>query len=196
MPKWSDTFVGILEERFGANPSREDLLSEFAWVEELHRKAGENLSPEALENAEPHEIYSRLKELSLPKFPLRLTNLGRENQAGDVAEMVRRLLLTKGGYREKLGAAKVPQAGVVTLTGILCLCRPHRFLLRSTAFTRGAAKAIPLYGLRALNELSYEDFFDLCTELARVQTAYFSLAGLGKWAERLKFLLLYAILAV
>jgi len=143
---------------------------------------------------DPPAVYARLRTLSVPRCPIRITNLGRENQAAGVADALLRLLETPGEFEEKYRAAKIPQAGVVTITEILCVAKPMRFVLRNTRFTKALAKVIPFYTPRGLDELAYEDFLTLCRELARVLETALAAVGLGDWARTHRFLLLYAVL--
>jgi hypothetical protein len=192
--KWSDDFLKFLQNRFGVEPKREEIETRFAWVGELHAQARELLAPENLRAIPPHEVYARLKALNVPHCPIRITNLGRVNEAEKVVESLLKLLETQGGFEEKYRAAKIGQTGVVTISEILCVYRPMRFVLRNTAFTKAAAKVVPLYTKRALDELPYNEFLDTCGELAKVTENYLQPTGLSDWARELRYLLLYAVL--
>lgn len=193
MASWSDLFAGHLD-RLLSGMERADFLARFGWVEEYSRKAIEILSPENLASLPPHEIYSALDSLNVPKCQVRMTNLGRVNQAADVVSGIAALLSQPGDFAEKYRAGKIPQTGVVALTQILSLARPHRFVIRNAPFTRALAKQIPFYTAKALDELGYEEFLDICRELARVVTARLKPLGLSAWSEEYRFLLLYALL--
>lgn len=193
MPNWSDLFAREMEALL-AGLSREAFLERFGWVEEYSRRAAELLSPENLASMPPAAIYAALDSLNVPKCQVRMTNLGRVNQAAEVTEAIARLLAKPGDFAEKYRAGKVPQAGVVTLTQILSLARPHRFIIRNAPFTRALAKVVPLYSVRALDELGYEEFLDICRELARPMQTLLKPLGLEAWAEQHRFLLLYALL--
>lgn len=193
MPSWSDLFARDMEALL-AGTTRETFLERFGWVEEYSRRATEILSPENLSAMPPAAIYAALDSLNVPKCQVRMTNLGRVNQAGEVTEAIARLLAKPGDFAEKYRAGKFPQAGVVTLTQILSLARPHRFIIRNAPFTRALAKVVPFYTVRALDELGYEEFLDICRELARPMQALLKPLGLDEWAERHRFLLLYALL--
>lgn len=194
MTGWGDLYRGLLVRKLGAVPDGAAARERYAWVERLHGLARELLEPARLRELPAAEVYAGIKALAVPQCHIRPTNLGRENQASDVVEMLLKLLETPGDFAQKYRAAKVPQAGVVTITELLCLAKPQRFAIRNAAFTRAVAKAIPFYTRRAVEELVYEDFLDFCRELAKVQEAYFAAAGLGEWALAHRFLLLYAIL--
>jgi hypothetical protein len=60
--------------------------------------------------------------------------------------------------------------------------------------TRALAKVVPLYPRKALEELAYEDYLDICAELAKVLQEYLTPVGLGEWAKEHRYLLLYAML--
>jgi hypothetical protein len=194
MANWTDDFNLMLRKKLGDNPSREELQNRYGWVGELHRQARELLEPEILREIPPQEIYSRLQSLSMPQCQIKMTNLGRMNDAEKIRDSIVTLITTKGNFAEKYRAAKFPQAGVVTITEILCIAKPMRFMLRNTAFTRGLAKVTPFYTKKALDELSYEELYDICFELAKVQQEFFRPVGLENWAKEHRFLLMYAIL--
>ncbi len=194
MTNWSDAFQRFLDARLGSAPERNQVTARFQWVEDLHRESRDILSLEALRQMPPPEVYARLKALSVPRCPIRLTNLGRVNDAERVKESLIRLLETPGNFAEKYKAAKFPQAGVVTLTEILCVVKPMRFILRNAMFTKELAKVVPLYTRRGLQELPYEEFLDICRELARITQQHLIPAGLADWAKTHRFLLLFAVL--
>lgn len=193
MGNWSDLYDNHLAELLGGL-AKEDILARYGWVEEYARRAAELLSPENLRDMPPHEIYAALDALNVPKCQVRMTNLGRVNDAESVIGGIRALLSKPGDFAAKYRAGKVPQAGTVALSQILSLARPDRFVIRNAPFTRALAKQVPLYSARALDELGYEEFLDICRELARVTEARFKAPGLGEWALRHRFLLLYALL--
>ena len=195
MPAWSDLFDRHLETLF-AGFDREDILARYGWVEEYSRMATELLSPDNLADMPAHEIYSGLDAINVPKCQVRMTNLGRVNEAGQVVEGIAALLSKPGDFGAKYRAGKIPQAGTVALSQILTLARPDRFAIRNAPFTRALARQVPLYSARALDELGYEEFLDICRELTRVVEARLKPLGLGEWALRYRFLLLYAILVV
>ena len=173
---------------------RERFLERFGWVSEYVDRAAAALSPDSLAKSPPETIYSTLDTLNIPGCQVRMTNLGRVNQADEVVEGIGRLLAQPGDFAVKYRAGKIPQAGVVTLTQILSLARPHRFVIRNAKITRALAKCIPFYTARALDELGYEEFLDLCRELSRVVEINLKPLGLGDWAGKYRFLLLYALL--
>ena len=195
MASWSDIYVQYLDALL-PGMGREEFLARFGWVEEYSLAARRLLSPENLADMPPHEIYAALDSLNVPKCQVRMTNLGRVNQAGDVVSGIAALLREPGDFAEKYRAGKIPQAGIVTLTQILSLARPHRFVIRNAPFTRALAKQIPLYTARALGELGYEEFLDICRELVRVTEERLAPLGLRDWVREYRFLLLYALLVV
>jgi hypothetical protein len=154
------------------------------------------LSPESLAARPAGEIYAALDSLNVPDCQVRMTNLGRVNRAEEVVAGIAALLAKPGDFAEKYRAGKIPQAGVVAFSQILCLARPHRFAIRNRPFTRALAKAVPFYTVRALDELGYEEFLDMCRELFRAVEIRMGGLGLGGWAAKYRFLLLYALLAV
>lgn len=160
------------------------------WVPEIAEKAKVMLTPEFLSSISPEEVYNHIKELGISQCPIKLTNLGRVNDAQRVVDSLLKLLSTPGGLSEKYRAAKFPQAGIVTITELLCVARPLRFICRNTAFTREFAKIIPLYSKKALDELPYEEFLDLCRELCKILEEAPGIAG--EWAKKYRYLLLYA----
>lgn len=191
---WSDIFAGYLDKIL-AGTKAEGFLARYGWVEEYAHRAEALLSPENLASCPPHEIYAALDSLNVPQCQVRMTNLGRANQAQDVVMRIAALLSCPGEFADKYKAGKFPQAGIVTLTQILSLARPHRFVIRNAPFTRALAKQIPFYSAKALDELGYEEFMDICRELARVLEDKLKPLGLMEWATRHRFLLLYALLA-
>lgn len=193
MAGWKEILDKQLEGEF-AGLDREAFLAKYGWVEEYSRKALELLSPGRLASTPPHEIYAALDSLNVPKCQVRMTNLGRMNQADEVVEAIGALLSQPGDFARKYRAGKIPQAGVVTLTQILSLARPHRFVIRNAPFTRALARRIPFYSAKALDELGYEEFLDICRELAKAVEERARPLGLAAWAADHRFLLLYAIL--
>lgn len=194
MATWGDAFRELLVRSLGARPEADPIRARFGWIEELHRRAAALLDPEVLPALSPRELYAGLSALHLPGSAIRVTNLGRENEAEGVKDALHRLLTDQGGFAEKFRAAKIPQAGVVTLSELLTLAKPHRFVCRNTAFTRALAKVIPVYSRRALEELPYDDFLDLCRSLCELLEAHLAPAGLAEWVRQYRYLLLYAIL--
>lgn len=193
MADWSGLFAAYLEN-IVEGVDRDEFLRRYGWVEEYSARATEALSPERLAATPPEDIYRLLDGLNVPGCQVRMTNLGRMNQAGEVVDGIRRLLEAPGDFAVKYRAGKIPQAGVVTLTEILSLARPHRFVIRNAPFTRALAKQVPFYTKRALDELGYEEFLDICRELARVVEEKLKPLGLAEWAKERRFLLLYALL--
>ncbi len=194
MADWADTYRAWLEARYGTPPDAASFRARFAWMEDLHAKARELLTEEALAALPPPEIYAHLRELSVPRCPIRVANLGRVNDAAGVVESLRRLVSAPGDFEAKLRAAKIPQAGRVTIGELLCVLKPHRFPLRNTAFHRAAARVVPFYTKRGLEELPDPEFLDLARELTRIQERWLAETGLGPWAKQYRFLLLYAVL--
>lgn len=193
MAGWKEMLDKQLEKEF-AGLDKAAFLARYGWVEDYSRKTLELLSPERLASTPPHEIYAALDSLNVPKCQVRMTNLGRMNQASDVVDAIAALLSQPGDFAQKYRAGKIPQAGVVTLTQILSLARPHRFVIRNAPFTRALAKRIPFYTAKALGELGYEEFLDICRELAKAVEERVKPLGLAAWAAEYRFLLLYAIL--
>ena len=193
VPSWSALF-DLHMEKLLAGLDREAFFRRYGWVEDYARKAGELLSPASLAAMPPEKIYAALDSLNVPKCRVYMTNLGRMNQAAEVVAGITALLSEPGDFAEKYRAGKIPQAGKATLSQILCLTRPHRFAIRNTPFTRALAKQTPFYSAKALEELGYEEFLDLCRELARIAEKRLKPLGLAEWAEKHRFLLLYALL--
>lgn len=193
MASWSDLYDRYLEKLLH-DSDKDAFLAHHGWVEEYSRKAEAILSPDHLRNMPPQEIYAALDSLNVPHCQVRMTNLGRMNQASDVLAKISALLSQPGDFAEKYRAGKFPQAGIVTLTQILCLARPHRFAIRNAPFTKALAKQVPFYTAKALDELGYEEYLDICRELARVTEFRLKAYGLEEWAKRLRFLLLYSLL--
>ncbi len=193
MPDWSSLFAAHLDSLF-ANDSAAAIRERYAWVDDYSARARDILSPASLDSRPPPEIYAALDSLNVPKCQIRMTNLGRMNQAEDVVHAIRELVSKPGDFAVKYKAGKIPQAGVVTLTQILCLVQPHRFAIRNAPFTKALAKQVPFYNARALDELDYESYLDICRELARVMEEKLKPFRLDEWARDHRFLLLYAIL--
>lgn len=192
MAEWSDLFRKELVTKFGEQVDAVDFMQRFSWVREFSVRAARILEPEYLKSMPPQDIYQELSMLTIPECPIRMTNLGRANSAEKVVDSLVKLLTVQGGFAEKYSAAKFPQAGLVTLTEILCICRPHRFICRNTAFTRALVRVVPFYSKKALDELEYSEFLDICTELTKVLLAY--LQDRVDWAKSVRYLLLYATL--
>ena len=192
MAAWEDLFRDELCRRFGAPVAAEEFNDRFSWVMEFHERAIKVLNPEYLQSMPAQNVYAELKALTIPQCPIRLTNLGRANSAQQVVDSLVRLLVTPGSFQEKYRAAKFPQAGIVTLTEILCVARPHRFVCRNTAFTRALTRVVPFYSRKALDELAYSEFLDICEELVKIMKDY--LMPEITWADKARFLLLYSIL--
>lgn len=193
MAEWSGLFDRHME-RLLAGLDRDAFLERFGWVEEYAARAAALLSPENLASMPPQEIYAGLDSINVPQCQVRMTNLGRVNMAREVVDGIGALLSEPGDFARKYRAGKIPQAGIVAMSQILCLARPHRFVVRNAPFTRALAKQTPFYTAKALDELGYEEFLDICRELAKVAEARLKPLGLGDWAQRHRFLLLYALL--
>lgn len=193
MASWTDLFDKYLTGLL-AGLDRESFLDSYGWVEDYAERAGVILSKQNLEAMPPHEIYAALDSLNLPHVQVRMTNLGRMNAADAVVEGIRNLLEKPGDFAAKYRAGKIPQAGVVTMTQILTLARPDRFAIRNAPMTRALAKQVPLYTARALDELGYEEYLDICREMTRVAIEHAKPFGLADWALKYRFLLLYALL--
>jgi hypothetical protein len=195
MAAWSDLFARSLENEF-AGLDAEAFLLRYGWVEEASREAKRLLSPANLSSMPAQEIYAALDSIKLPKCQIHMTNLGRVNAAEEVLLGISALLSQPGDFAKKYRAGKIPQAGVVTLSQLLTLVQPQRFAIRNAPFTRALAKQIPFYTARALDELGYEEYLDLCRELARILEATVKKLGPGAWAVEHRFLLLYAVLVI
>ena len=195
MTAWGDLFDRHLEQLF-AGLGREEILARYGWVEEYADMATELLSPQNLAEMPPQQIYASLDAINVPKCQVRMTNLGRVNDAAEVVDGIAALLAKPGDFAAKYRAGKIPQAGTVALSQILSLARPDRFAIRNAPFTRALARQVPLYSAKALDELGYEEFLDICRELTRVVESRLKPLGLAEWALRYRFLLLYAILVV
>lgn len=194
MPEWSGLFDRHMERTL-AGVDGDAFRRRFAWVDDLSAKAVAALDPETLAASPPADIYAALDALNVPGCAVRMTNLGRMNQAPEIVEAIIRLLAHPGDFAEKYRAGKIPQAGVVAMTEILSLARPDRFVIRNAPFTRALAKQVPFYTQKALDELGYEEFLDICRELTRVLVARLKPLGLAEWAGEKRFLLLYAVLS-
>ncbi len=193
MPEWTGLFERFLDAVL-TGLDRGSFMERFGWVEEYSRRAAACLAPEHLDQTRPEEIYATLDSLKVPGCQVRMTNLGRLNQAEEVVDGIKRLLAQPGDFAVKYRAGKIPQAGVVTLTEILSLARPHRFVIRNAPFTRALAKVTPFYSKKALDELGYEEFLDICRELSRSIETKLKALGLAEWAKEKRFLLLYALI--
>lgn len=194
MAHWSDPIRRLVAERVGDPPDPERVRARWGWVEALHTQARAWLEPAVLAAMPAHEAYERIRALSVPGTKVKVTNLGRVNDAERVKAALLAMMTQPGDFRAKYRAAKIPQAGVVTITEVLCVAKPMRFVLRNTAFTRAMAKVVPLYSKKALDELPYEEFLDTCGELAKAVREMLTPIGMGDWARDHRFLLLYAIL--
>jgi hypothetical protein len=195
MSGWGDLFAKHLRNEF-TGLDADAFLRKYGWVESASREARRLLSPENLSAMPARDIYAALDAIKLPKCQVRMTNLGRVNDADGVVEGIRALLSQPGDFGTKYRAGKIPQAGVTTLSQILTLVQPQRFAIRNAPFTRALAQQIPLYTARALNELGYGEYLDFCRELSRVLESSVKHFGLAPWATDHRFLLLYAVLVI
>ncbi len=192
MADWADLYKNELTSKYGKTVNASEFTERFSWVLDFHDKASIVLNPEYLSSMPAPDIYKELKALTIPQCPIRMTNLGRANSADKVVDSLIKLLTTQGGFEEKYSAAKFPQAGMVTITEILCVARPHRFICRNTAFSKALTRVVPFYTKKALDELHYQEFLDICSELVKVLLDY--LEPDIKWAKNVKYLLLYSTL--
>jgi hypothetical protein len=195
---WTDAFVDFARQKFAGLPDAK-IAERWRWVDDLAADAAATLAPDNLRRMPPAEIYGHLRRLSFNGTPIRLTNLGRANDAERIVEALVKLLGTAGDFTARYRAAKFPQAGLVTLTEILCAARPTRFVCRSASFTRALAKVTPLYGYAALTEMGYEEFLDLCRALSGAlesfpENAQGGGASVRRRAKDLRYLWLYATL--
>ncbi|GHS90525.1 hypothetical protein FACS1894139_00580 [Planctomycetales bacterium] len=191
---WTDAFADLARQKF-AGLTAAEITERWAWVDNLATDAATVLEPENLRRMPPAEIYEHLRRLSFNGVPIRLTNLGRVNDAERIVEALIKLLTTPGDFAARYRAAKFPQAGLVTLTEILCAARPTRFVCRSSGFTRALAKATPLYSYAALNEMGYEEFLDLCRVLSDELVNFPDNGGVvRRRAQNYRYLWLYAVL--
>lgn len=193
MADWTALVDAFIKNKL-VDLDREAFIKRYGWVEEYSSRAKEALGGEKLESSKPEEIYALLDSLNVPGCQVRMTNLGRMNQAREVVDGIKRLLDEPGDFAVKYRAGKIPQAGVVTLTQILSLARPHRFVIRNAPFTRALAKLVPLYSMKALNEFGYEEFLDICREITKIVETNLADLQLSEWAREKRFLLLYALL--
>lgn len=194
MADWLDAFRSHCVLTLPQDMASASVQEQFAWVTSLHAQAREALAPARLRAEPPHTIYAALQTLSFPQCPLRVVNLGKANAAQQVVDGLLLLLETAGDFEDKFRAARFPQAGMVTVSELLCAAKPARFCIRNTALLRAVAKVMPLYPMGALREMPYAEFLDLMREMARAMTAHFAHFDMETWAEEHRFLALYAIL--
>lgn len=192
MAEWTDALMDLVDRKT-AGLDAAGLDARWRWADDLGARAEAALEPEKLRALPPAEIYGLLRELGIPQCPIRIANLGRTNEAEHIVASLLKLLETPGGFAEKYRAAKFPQAGMATITELLCVARPRRFICRNTAFTRALAKVTPFYGYAALNEMGYEEFLDICRVLADKLGEY-PVPVLAARAKQWRFLWLYAVL--
>jgi len=193
MTEWRDLFLSHLKTTW-LDKGPEALSQSWAWVAELHGRAKDILSVERLRSEPPQVIYKSLKSLSFPQCPLRIAHLARVNDAPRIVSALIKLLEAPGDFEEKMAAAKFPQAGIVTITELLGAIKPYRFCIKNTALTRAAAKVVPFYSPRAINELPYEEYLDPLRELAFILESALKPLGMDEWAKSHRFLALYASL--
>ncbi|MHC4870336.1 MAG: hypothetical protein ACYTFY_00660 [Planctomycetota bacterium] len=193
MSEWSGIFKQYLNKKF-AEKNSEYILSDYSWIKDIHEKAIALFNSEKLASIEPAELYKSLSELSIPQCRIKVVNLGKANDAARIIASLKALFSIQGDFEKKFKESKFPQAGIVTVSEILCVTKPIRFFIRNTAFTKGLAEVVPFYSAKAVRELSYNDLFDICNELAKVMIGFFNEKGLAEFAAEYKFLLLYAVL--
>ena len=191
MKKWSELFLKYLIHHF---PSPTVLRERFHYVETIVQHAAQLFNHDSFFSMPPEKIYEKLNSIQLPECSIRMTNLGRMNEAGHIVEKLYTLVSTAGDFETRMNAAKFPQAGVVTLSAILCVARPRLFILRNTPLTKALSKVVPFYSARALTELGYSEFLDICNELSNVLEEWANLPDIVTWIRSHRFTLLYCIL--
>ena len=192
MGDWTDAVEALVAGKI-AGLDAPAVAERWAWATELGARAAELLDPARLRARPPEAVYDDLRRLGVPQCPIRLANLGRVNDAERIVASLLKLLETPGGFVEKYRAAKFPQAGLVTITELLCVARPARFICRSASFTRALAKVTPFYGYAALCEMGYEEFLDVCRVLTG-RLERFPSPAVAALAARWRYLFLYAAL--
>lgn len=169
MAHWLDRFrlqLGRHVERF---PSAEAYKAEADWAVQKHRAAQRLLNPEHLRSARAREIYAALKEicLNVGALPFRITRIADANEAEGLRTGLCKLIETKGTAQDKMRAAALPQLGEATLTELLCLYAPHRFVMKNRPTMAGLGRLCQIYAEPDLRDMSYADYADLVAAMEK-----------------------------
>ncbi len=169
MPDWLDNFrrrAQRFAERFD---SADAYRAHVAWAIEKHQAALRLFAPDALESASPRDIYDALKQvcLNVEALPFRITRIADANEADALRVGLQRLITTKGTGEDKMRAAGLRQLGEATLTELLCVYAPARFVMRSRPVLKGLVKLCELYTERHLRDMRYQEYADLVRELEK-----------------------------
>ena len=169
MAHWLDNFRSRLQRHVSRFATAQAYQDDVDWAVQKHLAARRLLAPEAIENAAPRELYGALREvcLNVGALPFRATRIADANAVEQVRMGLCRLITTKGTAEDKMRAAALPQFGEATLTELLCVYAPHRFVMRNRATMGGIVRLCEVYSEPHLREMPYEDFADLTVELEK-----------------------------
>ena len=170
MPHWLETFQRRAEVYARALAAPEAYRAEVDWAVKKHQAARRLLAPDALDQAAPRDIYDALRQvcLNVEALPFRMTRIADSNEADRVRDGLRRLVTTKGTAEDKMRAAGLRQFGEATLTEILCMYAPQRFVMRSRPVMRGIVRLCELYTERHLRDMTYSEYADLVGQMEKV----------------------------
>ncbi len=170
MPQWLDNFQQTAQRHAAAFASPEAYRQHAAWAVDKCRTAQALLTLSALEAASPRDIYDALKRicLNVEALPFRITRIADSNEADRLRGGLLKLATTKGTAQDKMRAAGLRQFGEATLTEILCMHQPQRFVMRSRPVMKGLVKLCELYTERHLRDMTYAEYEDLLREMEKV----------------------------
>ena len=170
MAHWLDEFRRRLELHAQAFDAPEAYRADVQWAVEKHGAAERVLAPDALDQASPRDIYDGLREicLNVEALPFRITRIADANEAGRLRDGLMKLVTTKGEAEDKMRSAGLRQFGEATLTEILCMYAPHRFVMRSRPVMRGIVRLCELYTERHLRDMTYSEYADLVGQMEKV----------------------------
>lgn len=170
MAHWLDEFHRAIERHVPRFATPEDYRGHVQWAVDKHHAARELLAPEHIAKADAHTVYATLKQvcLNVEALPFRITRIADANVAEDIRLGLSKLIATKGTADDKMHAAALPQFGQATLTELLCIYDPHRFVMRSRPTVRGLVKLCGIYTEEHLRDMTYSDYADVVGQMEKV----------------------------
>ena len=173
MAHWLDNFRGRLERYVATMATPEAYQADVAWAVDKHKLAKQLLAPEAILAASQRELYDALKQvcLNIEALPFRATRIADANETDRLRNGLYKLISTKGTAADKMRAAAIRQFGEATLTELLCLYAPQRFVMKNRPTMAGLAKLCELYPESHLRDMAYAEFGDLVREMEKEHRA-------------------------
>lgn len=173
MAHWLDKFRRELNRHVERLASINAYEAEVEWAVQKHQAAKRLLEPERLRDAPPREVYAALRQvcLNVEALPFRITRIADANDAEALCAGLCRLIETKGTAQDKMRAAAMPQLGEATLTELLCLYAPHRFVMKNRPTMAGLSRLCEVYTEPALKDMTYADYADVLAEMEKEHRA-------------------------